>query len=90
MLVNIQKEQVGAVDTYKFSPNLKSITGLKTKISQMNEEEKKIKNNSIKKSPQPNIKKNILNIKDGAPFETFLPNVTDILQRLEKIYHNIN
>lgn len=49
MLVNIQKEQVGAVDTYKFSPNLKSITGLKTKISQMNEEEKKIKNNSIKK-----------------------------------------
>ena len=84
MLVNIQKEQVGAVDTYKFSPNLKSITGLKTKISQMNEEEKKIKNNSIKKIPQPNIKKNILNIKDGAPFETFLPNVTDILQRLEK------
>jgi tubulin monoglycylase TTLL3/8 len=50
----------------------------------MNEEEKKIKNNSIKKSPQPNIKKNILNIKDGAAFETFLPNVTDILQRLEK------
>jgi tubulin monoglycylase TTLL3/8 len=84
MLVNIQKEQVGAVDTYKFSPNLKSVSGLKTKISQMNEEEKKLKNNSIKKSPQPNIKKNNLNIKDGAPFETFLPKVTDILQRLEQ------
>ena len=84
MLVNIQKEQAGAVDTYKFSPNLKSVSGLKTKISQMNEEEKKIKNNSIKKSIQSNTKKNNLNIKDGAPFETFLPKVTDILQKLEK------
>ena len=83
MLVNIQKEQVGAVDTYKFSPNLKSVSGLKTKISQMNEEEKK-KNASIKKSTQSNTKKNLLNIKDGAPFETFFPKVSDILKKLEK------
>ena len=39
ILMNIQKP--GAVDTFKFSANLQSINGLRSKINQMNLEEKK-------------------------------------------------
>jgi tubulin monoglycylase TTLL3/8 len=81
MLVNIQKEQI---DTYKFSPNLKNVSELKAGISPIKEEEKKMKKMPIKKFIQSNLKKNNLNINNGASFETFLPKVTDILQRQEK------
>ena len=43
ILINNQKP--GAVDTFKFSPNLQSVTGLRSKINQMNLEEKKNSNN---------------------------------------------
>ena len=88
MLINIQKDQVGATDTNKFSPNLKSITGLKSKINQMNNEEKKnntkpnennansLFNNNNKNSI---IKKNI----DFAVFSDFKDKIWQILDTLQ-------
>ena len=89
MLINIQKDKVGATDTNKFSPNLKSITGLKSKINQMNNEEKKnntkpnennansLFNNNNKNSI---IKKNI----DFAVFSDFKDKISKILDTLQK------
>ena len=81
MLINIQKEQI---DTFKFSPNLKKVSELKGRISPNKEEEGKIKKMPIKQIIQSNVIKNNLNINNGASFESFLPKVSYILQRLEK------
>ena len=98
-LVNIQKAQAGANDTFKFSPNLKSINGLKSKIVQMNNEEKKNNNPNINANQkQININNarrrnsrlynpiNISKIKsgDGASFEEFKTKISEILSILEK------
>ena len=90
MLINIQKDQVGAADTNKFSPNLKSITGLKSRINQMNNEEKK--NNS--KPNENNIyalgikannnRTNNTKIQDPAVFDDFKEKISMILETLEK------
>ena len=90
MLINIQKDQVGAADTNKFSPNLKSITGLKSKINQMNNEEKK--NNS--KPNENNVYALVNNannnrtynakIKDPAVFDDFKEKIAIILETLSK------
>ena len=87
MLVNINKAQVGSNDTYKFTPNLQSISGLKSKISQMNDEEKKNNLNMEKKISANILKKtnkNFKTINDGASFNEFLPKVSEILLNLEK------
>ena len=39
--MSIQKAQTGVTGTNKMSPNLKSYAGLKSKINQLNNEEKK-------------------------------------------------
>ena len=80
-LINIHKEQI---DTYKFSPTLKNVSELKGRISPNKAEEGKIKKMPIKQIIQSNVIKNNLNINNGASFETFLPKVSHILQRLEK------
>ena len=90
MLINIQKDQVGAADTNKFSPNLKSITGLKSRINQMNN--KKKKNNS--KPNENNIyalgikannnRTNNTKIQDPAVFDDFKEKISMILETLEK------
>ena len=92
VLVNIQSAQVGSTDTNKFSPNLKSITGLKTKINQMNEEEKKNNSNINQKLINLNDKLKINNnnrfnntrIKDGAEFNLYIPKISEFLSILEK------
>ena len=90
MLINIQSAQVGSTDTYKFSPNLKSITGLKTKINQMNEEEKKNnlnineKLNNINNKYRTNTRFNSTKIKDGAEFSLYFPRISEVLSNLEK------
>ena len=78
MLVNMQKAQAGANDTFKNSPNLKSITGLKSKINQMNNEEKK---NNIKTDGKITSKSNI---KDYALFSDYSSKISEILDILEK------
>ena len=87
MLVNMQKVQIGSNDTNKFSPNLKSITGLKSKISQMNNEEKKNNLNEKSLAPKNSIKQSIkenIPVKDGAEFEKFIPKIEKILIFLEQ------
>ena len=91
ILLNTEKAQVGSTDTFKFSPNLKSINGLKTKISQMNKEEKK---NNYEKPIAPSTKiinrnYNIDNDKsikmgNGAVFEEYKEKISQILSTLEK------
>ena len=85
ILVNIQNAQAGSRDTNKFSPNLKSITGLKTKIEQMNEEEKKNDEKLIKINNR-NKTNNRFNpkIKDGAEFSLYSSKINEILGILEK------
>ena len=95
-LVNIQK----ANDTFKFSPNLKSINGLKSKINQMNNEEKKNNlNTNVNLNQKPNIQniirrrnirlcnpinKSKINSGEGASFEEFRAKISEILSILEK------
>ena len=99
-LVNIQKAQAGANDTFKFSPNLKSINGLKSKINQMNNEEKKNNlNTNVNLNQKPNIQniirrrnirlcnpinKSKINSGEGASFEEFRAKISEILSILEK------
>ena len=97
-LINMNKAQIGVNDNQKFIPNLQSISSLKSKISPINDEEKKNNlninknlekkintnkiinsNNLIKKENKTNIR-----IKDGAPFNEFLPKISGILSNLEK------
>ena len=90
MLINIQSSQVGSTDTNKFSPNLKSIIGLRTKINQMNEEEKKNnlningKLNNLNNKYRTNTRFNSTKIKDGAEFSLYFPRISDVLSILEK------
>ena len=88
MLINIQKDQVGATDTNKFSPNLKSITGLKSKINQMNNEEKKNNTKPNENNANPlinnNNKNNIIKkITDFAVFSDFTDKISQILDTLQ-------
>ena len=97
MLVSIQSAQVGSNDTFQFSPNLKSITGLKSKIMQMNNEEKKNNINIIVNKSQGlqnnnstinyksvnNRNVNSATIKDGACFQEFIPKISKILLDLQ-------
>ena len=86
MLVNIQKVQMGSNDTNKFSPNLRSIAGLKSKITQMNNEEKKNNLNEkpiVLKTTKQSIRENIP-VKDGAEFDVFIPKIEKILAFLEE------
>ena len=75
ILINNQKP--GAVDDFKFSPNLQSVNGLTSKINQMNLGEKKNTKNL-------NNDNNILTIKkDGASFDEHLPKVNSLLNALK-------
>ena len=88
ILVKIQNSQVGSKDTNKLSPNLKMIGGLKTKINQTNDEEKKNNLNeqifNINNKQRTNTRFNSTKIKDGAEFSLYFPKITEILQILEK------
>ena len=91
ILINMEKAQVGATDTFKFSPNLKSINGLKNKISQMNKEEKKnncekaiISNTKIKRRSINADNANSIRNGNGAIFEVYKEKVSQILSNLEK------
>ena len=90
MLVSMQKSQVGSNEGTKFSPNLKSINGLKNKINQMNKEEKKnnyektITSNIIVKRKTTNAE-NAKSLKagNGAIFDEYKEKVSQILSNLE-------
>ena len=90
MLVSMQKSQVGSNEGTKFSPNLKSINGLKNKINQMNKEEKKnnnektITSNIIVKRKTTNVE-NAKSLKagNGAIFDEYKEKVSQILSNLE-------
>ena len=78
ILVNMQKSQAGVNDSFKNTPNLKSITGLKSKINQMNNEEKK---NNLKTDGKIINKSNI---KDYVVFSDYSDKISEILDILEK------
>ena len=93
ILVNIQNAQVGSTsstDKNKMSPNLKSISGLKTKNNQMNDEEKKNNLNSneqlinINNKQRTKTRFNSTKLKDGADFSLYFPRITEVLTILEK------
>ena len=88
MLMSIQKAQTGVTGTNKMSPNLKSYAGLKSKINQLNNEEKK--NNqkpseSINSSlNSTNKNKSITKIRDYAVFSDYKEKIDQILNNLKR------
>jgi len=92
-LANNGRSQVGVKDANKVSPNLQSVSGFKSKISQMKKEEKK-DNFNIEKKMSSNKLVNSNNIltthkrinvrKIGASFREFEQKVFELLKRLEK------
>ena len=92
-LVSNGRNQVGLKDSNKVSPNLQSVSGFKSKISQMNKEEKKDNFNFEKKMSSNNFanSNNILTThkrinvrKIGASFREFEQKVSELLKRLER------
>ena len=80
ILINNQKP--GAVDTFKFSPNLQSVTGLRSKINQMNLEEKK---NNLNLNNNNNIVRKKIDLQNQNSILTQKNNINPSIRNGDKV-----